>query len=514
MKKLIFTLSFILLTAISSFSQWTEQSSGITTPIYSVSAVDNSIVWACGDGGVVLRTVNSGVTWTVTTSPDPTVGLYAIKGINSLLALVVGASSSGGFAYKTIDGGLTWTQTFSQPGGFMNSVTKFNGFPVCGMSGDPVGGRWSSFISFDFGSTWDSTGLYHPAAAGELGWNNSFCQPFDVGFFSFFGTNNTRIYQPFGNGLVLTHPTPGLVNSTAIWANDFNSLMTGGDIMLYSDDGGANWTNVNAMGSGDILGITGAGSFWYYVRGSSVYKSSDNGSNWSNDHTATGTYSHISLSPLGQYMWAVRSNGGISRNSIDFPLPVELTSFLSTISGSNVTLNWSTSTEVNNSGFDIERRVAGIETQNIWVKIGFVSGNGNSTELRNYQFADNGLNQGKYNYRLKQIDFNGNFNYYNLSNEVIVGNPEKFNLSQNYPNPFNPSTKINFDIPNDGFVSLKVYDMTGREVANLVNEFKTSGYYTVNFNASNLSTGVYLYRISADANGKSFSSEKRMVLIK
>lgn len=514
MKTFIFSLLCIFLLTSNNFAQWTEQTSGITTPLYSVSAVDDNIAWACGEDGVVLRTINAGVNWAATTSVGASIDLYTIRGIDALTALAGGASSTAGVAYKTIDGGVTWTQTFNQPGGFINSVTKFNGFPVCGMGGDPVGGRWSSFISYDFGSTWDSTGLYHPAAPGEAGWNNSFCQPYDVGFYSFFGTNNTRIYQPFGDGTVLTHPTPGLVNSTAIWANNSSRIMTGGNIMLYSANGGANWTNVNAIGTGDILGITGGDSKWYYVRGSSVYYSPDDGANWSNDHTATGTYNHINVSPAGLNMWAVRNNGGISRYRFDPVLPVELLSFVSTVSGSDVTLNWSTSREVNNSGFEIERRDARSETQDVWKKAGFVNGNGNTTENNFYQFTDRGLSQGKYNYRLKQIDFNGNFAYHNLSDEVIVGSPAKFSLSQNYPNPFNPSTKINYDLPFDANVSLKVFDMTGREVVTLVNEFKTAGYYIADFNAANLSTGVYMYRISADANGQSFTSEKRMMLIK
>ncbi len=514
MKTFILSLFCIICFTSNNFAQWTEQSSGITTAIYSVHAVDNNVVWACGENGVVLRTINSGVNWTVTTSPDPAVGLYNIFGIDAMVALVGGASSTAGVAYKTIDGGATWTQTFNQPGGFVNSVRKFNGFPVCGLGGDPVGGRWSSFISFDFGSTWDSTGLYHPSLPGEAGWNNSNCQPYDVGFSVFFGTNSGRVYQPFGNGLVLTHPTPGLVNSMAIWAIDSNSLMTGSDKMLFSNDFGTTWTDVNAIGTGNILGITGVGSTWYYVRGTSVYKTSNDGTNWSNDYTAAGTYTHIFMSPQGRYMWAVRDNGGISRNLSDPVLPVELTSFISTVSGGNVILNWSTSREINNSGFDIERSEVKGQMANEWKKAGFVAGNGNTSENSFYQFTDRGLSHGKYIYRLKQTDFNGNYEYHNLSNEVIVGSPEKFSLSQNYPNPFNPSTKINYDLPFDAKVSLKVFDMTGREVVTLVNELQSSGYYTVDFNASNISTGVYLYRMSADANGQSYTSEKRMVLVK
>ncbi|MCB0728885.1 MAG: T9SS type A sorting domain-containing protein [Ignavibacteriae bacterium] len=514
MKKLFFILLLILIFTGYSTAQWTEQTSGISTLLYSVSAVDNNIVWACGAGGKVLRTVNSGDNWSVTASPNSSLDLHTIQGIDALTALVGGSDSTAGYAFKTVDGGATWSQTFMQPGGFINSVDLFNGFPVCGLLGDPVGGRWSQFVSYDFGSTWDSTGYYNPAPPGEGGWNNSFFQA-TPSFFSYYGTNNTKVYQPFANGTILTHPTPGLTNSYAIWGNDNSRLMTGGDnIMLYTTDGGFSWTNVNALGTGDIGGIVGAGSNWYYVRGSSVYYSPNDGGTWFNNYTATGTYYHIALSPYGKYMWAVRDNGGISRNLFDPALPVELTSFISTINGSNVTLNWSTSREVNNTGFEIERSEVRAQTSEVWTNIGFVNGNGNTAENHFYEFTDRGLNQGKYNYRLKQIDFNGNFNYHNLSNEVIIGLPGKFNLSQNFPNPFNPSTKISYELPFDGNVSLKVFDMTGKEVMTLVNEFRSAGYYTVTFSGVNLSTGVYIYRISADANGQSFSSEKRMVLVK
>ncbi len=192
---------------------------------------------------------------------------------------------------------------------------------------------------------------------------------------------------------------------------------------------------------------------------------------------------------------------------IDGALPVELSSFNSIVRGGNVELNWTTSNENNNSRFDIERKDVNEDT---WYKIGFIQGNGTTNNPVNYSFSDRGLNSGKYNYRLKQVDFNGNFNYFNLSNEVIVGVPTRYELSQNYPNPFNPSTSINYEIPFDGRVSLKVFDMSGKEIATLVNEAKTAGYYTVNFNASNLSSGIYFYQISSG----SFNAVKKMTLVK
>lgn len=191
---------------------------------------------------------------------------------------------------------------------------------------------------------------------------------------------------------------------------------------------------------------------------------------------------------------------------IDPLLPVELSSFVSTVTGNSVTLNWATSSETNNSGFDIERS----SVNGTWSKIANVSGNGTSSVGHNYSYTDRNLSSGIYNYRLKQIDFNGNFEYFNLSNEVNIGLPLKYDLSQNYPNPFNPSTVINYDLPFDGNVSLKIFDMSGKELLTLVNEVKTAGYYSVKFNAANLSSGVYFYSISAG----NFTSTKKMMLLK
>ena len=114
---------------------------------------------------------------------------------------------------------------------------------------------------------------------------------------------------------------------------------------------------------------------------------------------------------------------------------------------------------------------------------------------------------------MKQVDFNGNFAYHNLSNEVIIGIPGTFDLSQNYPNPFNPSTKIDYAIPFDGKVSLTIFDNSGKEVAKLVNNDLTAGYYTATFDASSLASGVYYYRLNLNGTSN-FSETKRMMLVK
>ena len=195
----------------------------------------------------------------------------------------------------------------------------------------------------------------------------------------------------------------------------------------------------------------------------------------------------------------------------DFPSPVEMLSFNSSTSEKSVTLSWSTSSELNNSGFEIQRAIENekLKIEN-WSKIGFVNGSGTTNEPKEYSYTDRNLETGKYKYRLKQLDFNGNFEYFELPEVVSIGIPDKYDLSQNYPNPFNPVTTINYDLPNDGIVSIKVYDILGRELKTLVSEMKTAGYHKVQFNAADFASGAYLYRMNAGE----FVAVKKFVVLK
>ncbi|QQS37360.1 MAG: T9SS type A sorting domain-containing protein [Ignavibacteriales bacterium] len=186
-------------------------------------------------------------------------------------------------------------------------------------------------------------------------------------------------------------------------------------------------------------------------------------------------------------------------------VPVELVSFNANANGNNVNLNWTTATEVNNSGFAVERRTAGT----MFERIGFVRGNGSTTQASVYSFTDSKLPDGNYTYRLKQIDYDGTTSYSNEVN-VEVASPRVFALDQNYPNPFNPSTVIKYSIPADGFVTLAVYNLLGEKVATLVNDNLKAGGHEVNFDASNLSSGVYFYRLESG----SFTAVKKLMLLK
>jgi len=193
-------------------------------------------------------------------------------------------------------------------------------------------------------------------------------------------------------------------------------------------------------------------------------------------------------------------------------LPVELNSFTAFAGKSGVQLNWSTATEVNNYGFDIERCVAQISNLcNNWEKIGFVAGHGNSNSPKDYTFVDAYPPAGKVLYKLKQIDFDGAFEY-SKAVEVNVETPKEFRLAQNYPNPFNPSTVISYQLPMDGNVTLKVYDMLGKEVTTLVNEFQRAGSYNYQFSINNLqlSSGVYYYRLQSG----NFVQTKKFIVMK
>ena len=198
----------------------------------------------------------------------------------------------------------------------------------------------------------------------------------------------------------------------------------------------------------------------------------------------------------------------INAASSESELPVELTSFSAKTIGSLIKLSWSTSTEVNNYGFDVERFALSAERQ-AWEKIGFVEGNGNSNSTKNYSFEDKNLSSDKYLYRLKQIDNDGQFEYSNEI-EIDLGIPDKFELTQNYPNPFNPSTKISWQSPISSHQTLKIYDMLGNEVVTLVDEFREAGRYETTFDASTLSSGIYFYRLQAGP----FVETKKMILIK
>lgn len=268
----------------------------------------------------------------------------------------------------------------------------------------------------------------------------------------------------------------------------------------------------------------------------------------STDSTTIGDYTTIKYDTYGNQQWFIRYNGpgdgldeGVAiatdgsgnvyvAGIVEVPggiptfdyatikykqkiVPVELTIFAASVTDNYVILNWQTATETNNSGFEIERKVGSGQTVGDWKTIGFVLGFGTTTEPKSYTFEDCAVSNGVYYYRLKQIDFDGSFEYSNII-EVLVGNPMTFFLEQNFPNPFNSITTIIYSIAEPSNLVLKVYNTLGEEVAVLVNEEKDAGKYSLRFNAQELPSGVYLYKLDASGSSGEYNFVKKFILLK
>lgn len=259
-----------------------------------------------------------------------------------------------------------------------------------------------------------------------------------------------------------------------------------------------------------------------------VVKSIDGGESFENFKVSESSFTPTSSIFFGDYsniaawdkkiypIWSRLQSGQLSvwTTIIEDTMivPVEFTYFSASVYSGNIMLEWETSTETNNLGFEIERArlTDNSEINNMeFHLIGFVHGNGTTTNPNRYSFTDEELLSGVYQYRLKQIDYDGSFNYSGIVELNLIAIND-FRLEQNYPNPFNPSTTISYQLPKTEFVTVKIFDAIGNEVKTIVKENKPAGVHEVNFDASHLSSGIYLYRIDAGT----FHQSKKMLLVK
>jgi hypothetical protein len=225
--------------------------------------------------------------------------------------------------------------------------------------------------------------------------------------------------------------------------------------------------------------------------------------NWKN----SGTPATVILAYVGGINTNITNPASHINQLANPPLPVELSSFTGKlVDGNEVNLNWVTKTEVSNFGFNIERRI----NEGEWNNIGFVEGHGNSNSPKQYSYTDNDIFAGgsKFQYRLKQVDTDGKFEYSDVVEVDVL--PTKFELSQNYPNPFNPSTTIQFSLPKATQLKINVYNTLGERVETIAQGNYEAGYHKVNFNASSLPSGAYIYRIESSE----FVQVRKMILIK
>ncbi|MBN8545982.1 MAG: T9SS type A sorting domain-containing protein [Ignavibacteria bacterium] len=441
-----------------------------TATFWSIDMLDNNNGFISGTNSAIYKTTNGGVSWdsVATTGIPAGTTLRKIDFVSPTVGWVFAGAPSTltNFIFKTTDGGATWTA--QSHGIAAASAGQVYGANMLNENyGVLVTWEPRPYTTRDGGATWvrDSTSDNH---GGFL---------YDVKVI-----DTTLSYAVGSSGRIYKK-----VNGSTVW--DLIPNPTGTSYSFNS-------LEVYSPNTFSVFGATGT-----------FLLTTDAGLTWSVKNTSGATLqgSHFSMSNNNTYAWfAVGANGFMFKNTLSI-VPVELASLSATVAGTDVNLMWTTASELNNNGFEIERKSG----EGSWSKVAFVKGNGTTTKISEYAYTDKGVKTGKYQYRLKQIDFDGSFSY-SYAVEVEVGTPMTFELSQNFPNPFNPTTTISYRIPETSGVTLKIFDVTGTEVMTLVNQKQEAGSYTINFDATNFASGMYIYKIEA---GK-YSSVKKMMLMK
>ncbi len=549
---LLFTL---VLKAQDGLEIWTTTTNSVG-PVYAM-AIDpsNSSIMYTGSSTVgIYKTTDGGTSWNTANTGllNTAVLSLAISASNPQILYAGTNYGTNDGVYKTTDGGGSWTRLVNgiqetQKGIQAISVDPTNPDVAYiavfdGVSDSPVG----LYKTSDGGNNWNASNngvgaiknflslAIDPVNPNNVYAGTSFAVATSTGPSTIYkSTDAGANWTEVNNGLPLDPTDINPVRTLSISSADPNVVIAGlfvnsADLLggLYvTTDGGTSWTRKwdgAPQTVGTLLRSTAIkpGSTQEFfvgldistVTNIGVWGTTDGGTTWAsfNGGTMLNTYQIRALKfktgaePTLYAGCSSASGAGVYEYTFQI-VPVEFTSFTANLFGNDVRLNWSTASEINNSGFMVERKT----TESSWQAMGFISGKGNSTEINNYSYNDREVTPGKYTYRLKQIDYDGTFK---LSNEISIEvlQVNTFSLLQNYPNPFNPSTSIKYRIPTDEFVTLKVYDVLGREVATLMNDKQGRGEYNVNFNASKLSSGIYYYTITAG----NYTETKKMMLLK
>ena len=565
MKKHIYILLLFLVISPFLFPQegidiWTTTTESIGR-VYGMAVDQNnpSTIYSCGLDQGIYKTTDAGVSWTQINNGLLNIQVQAIAICKNTPQVLYAGTSYGTNEgiYKSTDGGGSWTQVntgIAEPIGSIGiqAIMVHPNNPdivwIAVFSGlaDAVNGLYKTT---DGGANWFPTTNGIGAIKNFLCFAMSPTDPNTIyagtSFSVATSTGPSAIYKSTDGGAnwflssngLPTDPTEinpvrtlnvSAVNANVVTAGLFVNTATLLGGFYLSTDAGANWVQKNnglpiiqakLIRSAAIR--PGFDNQFYlgldYSGGTDigVWATTDGGDNWFdfNGGTMLNTYTIRALifNPTGNHtLFAGRASGtanlgGVYEYTFSF-VPVELVSFSAEVFNSNVTLSWITATEINNYGFVVERQSK--ETGQ-WINIGFVGGNGSSTEIRYYSFTDNSVSVGEYFYRLKQLDFNGNFDY-SKEVEVTILPVSEYTLKQNYPNPFNPSTRIAFSIPNSSFASLQVFDILGNKINTLINGELTEGSYEVEFNGKGLPSGVYFYNLTTG----NFSKTMKMNLLK
>ena len=523
---------------------------------------DENTFFVCNDGGI-WKTTNNGTNFTNLNQNLTLTQFYRIAASPFTPSRILGGTQDNG-TQQTYSA-LNWAAAYGGDGG----EVCFNHFDANYILGETqVGGLFrtsnggSSWISATGGintsenAAWVAPIIEHPTISGT------------------FFVARQRVYKSTNNGGLWTAISSNVNGSSAVRemaiskSNPSIIYATTGSSVFLSTDDGATFTNktsglpsrtitsvnvhpndenvavltYSGFGTNKVYKTTNMGTSWFSINGDlpdspvndafiytedathpntyfvatdiGVFLTQDNGTSWVElpNNLPNTVILHLDYSPSNKMLRAGTHGRGVYEAYIDFTVPVELTSFTAETDINKVLLKWSTATESNNLGFEVERKLKNQE----WVRIAFVEGNGTSTEINNYTYVDDYSllpYEGTVLYRLKQIDFNGSFEY---SDQVAVNLsfiPQEFYVSQNFPNPFNPSTTIKYSIPEESRVKINIYNSIGEVVESLINEVFSPGNYEIIWNAQNYPSGIYFYSFEVSrADGIPVQREVRKIV--
>ena len=475
-----------------SGTSWSAVNSGLATAIVFALGVNGTNLFAATNSGVLLST-DDGTSWTSANNglTDPAVtrvSTFAVSGTNLFAGNAFGVfrSTNNGTSWTAVNTGLTNTWVHALV------VSGTNLF---------AGTDGGVFLSANNGTSW---------TAVNTGLTNTWVHALAVSGTNLFAGTDGGVFLSTNNGISWSAVNSGLTNLyvCALAVSGTNLFAGTGDGVFRSTNNGSIWSAVSSGLTMSIdLAVSGTNLFaTNYAGGVGVFLTTNNGTNWITVDSGLANHSADCLVASGEYLFAGTDRRGVWKRPLsEMVVPVELTSFTATANDKQVTLSWSTATELNNQGFEVQRKALGGE----FATVAFAKGQGTTTQPNQYSFADKNLDEGKYFYRLKQMDLNGLFEYSNAI-EVDVRSVDQFSLEQNHPNPFNPATTIGYVLQEKGNVKLTLLNSLGEEIAILVNEEQDKGYHEVEFDAKELSSGIYFYTLQV----KSFVDTKKMILLR
>ncbi len=520
---------------------------------------------SCNDGGI-NRSTNNGNSFTNLNENLTLTQFYRIAASPFTPRRILGGTQDNG-TQQTYSS-LNWAAAFGGDGG----EVCFNPFNSNFIIGETQNGglrrttnggtSWVSAMSgitTTEGVAWIAPIIVHPSISGT------------------FYTARQRVFQSTNNGGSWT-PISAFVNGSsavrelALSFSDPNIMFAAsGSNVFRSPDGGANFTNVTSglpgrtitsvyvhpdssnvvfltfsgFGTQKVYKSTNTGTSWFSISGNlpdtpvndifiytedpqnpatyfaatdvGVFLTQDNGARWEELYQGlpNTVIMHLDYSPSIKTIRAGTHGRGVYEAYIDLYIPVELVSFDASVKNNSVNLQWSTATELNNRGFEIERKLK----NDGWTTIGFVEGSGTTTETNTYSFNDDFIflsYEGTVLYRLKQIDYDGKYEYSKTISADVSFIPERLVLHQNYPNPFNPVTTIRYVLPEDGKVQLRIFNSLGQLVDELINDFQSKGSHKIRWHANDFPSGIYFVSLEVidGISGKSHNEVRKITLLK